>query len=1856
MLRTPVASSFAGGRSYRRLKTIGTLLLCLSLLVGALPPPSEAGPATPGRSILRTADAPQPQPGIRRSGLIGEAEASASGLLEARPAQPPVDTQAIAYPDGIEPSASAVRPNRLEVAPAAITSESRLQASPEYLQFAQSASGLLPASQSLQIASPTGAAIDFTIAEAIPWLNVAAAGGTANATPFTTQVTVDASHLTSDASPYTGDIVIANQTDPADVRTVHVRLSLNDSYAFATLTSFDAVGNLQRRIKPDGSIIDYEYDSVGRLVVVRYGDGNQLAYAYDGNGNRIRMTDAHGTTVYTYDEANRLTAVTHPGLNPVQYEYDHVGNMTKLTYPDGRIVNYAYDAANRMTSVNDGTGVTSYLYDPTTGYLTGQTLPNGVVTSYTYDADGRLTDVTHRKSDASLLMAFHYTLDANGLRTAVRKDTPFGSETTSYVYDELLRLNQVTYPDGRVVTYTYDALGNRLRMVDSVNGTTDYLYDADNRLLRAGGETFEYDANGNTILRTSPAGTIEYTWDAENRLVGYADGQHLVLFEYDGDGNRVMKTVDGVRTNYVNDVSRPLAQVLATAMADGSVDQQYIYGLERVGLNDGGVSNWRYYLYDSPLRSVRSVLRTTGDIIASAEYDVFGAPVGALESAGQPFAYNGEANDAETGLIFLRARYYNPVLGRFLSSDPFGGYQFSSQSLNPYAYVANDPVNLIDPLGLTWYGDMWDVLGESMWTTATIAENASILYLGAAVLTIPASGTVFGVTIPAAFVLAAGASATMAKILKAGSTLHSMVQVAQGEPTFMPVEVQASETALTFLIDTAVKGPGSGGVGRPPTTYKNAPVFFEIEGLKFLIGEAGDSVIEGISPGGGDLGGVALNKTADLLLSIDDLSGATYDPKTGQIILYGVQDVALPEMNMDDVAVAANSIFSWEDPAISIDPPIVNNQFTVRYEGPIAETEFGYILFEADRVMKTLAMGKDNITFQPVTSSVPGFKTMLQRELETGTCLEGTTSSDRFWFQPKEVTLVQSSDGRSMAFDSVSIELLTEYTREGGIPGQEINPEAEAFAAHFTEHYDEFAAEFPVFQDLKRLAKVVAVVRWIRDNEIPIDLGWLAQYDLAYFDTPETTPATTNQATSGSCTIIIKGGAALTTPNEYLADDPMDPVAAPLAEAAVAGRPAEDQFSWEFQPPAQGLTASSAALATGTQMAVAQYYARSRYDGNLSLSQTDLSYPIEGAFNLELTRFYDSFADASGGFGFGWRELPYSLRFTEGKRTYTFGDDPTPWELYPQLWLAERPAGREDEYELTGASGGLPFYTRAGSEDRLRVQADGTYSLAKIEGTDIAFDAAGRLTSLGDRNGNLIDYLYDVDARLSSIMGPNDRVITLSYDAGGRIAGAAGPGGRVITYTYDAAGNLVAVNDQTGRTVTYTYDAGHRLIGSADAAGNSTLTAGYDIYARVVGGSFGASASFSQEFSLAQAETQVTDPYGGESLRRFDENYRIIEALDSLGNRVQVSYAGDFGPEFITDSHGAVTQIVYDSDGNPIVAFDRTGARSDLWYDGYQRLIATRDPEGIETAFGYDANHNLTKVYHDVHLVLDENGDLVSWSYYPDNVTTFGYGTSGELLTNRDPLGHVTSFGYNTDGQLTAQTPSAGAATSLAYDDRLRLDSVTVAGSAVDFGYDSADNLTQIATAAGDVQFVYDDAARLTGMTDAEDHVTGFAYDADGNLVGVQDAAGESTAYDYDVVGKLTSAALPNGTATAYEYDELGRVAVTYSGQVVAPVAPRVSGGISGSSSPHLTWTHAPQHTRYEVWADPSPYFIPGVSGTLITKVVPPATGEIVSFTDDVAGDSRYYSIVAVNIAGQHSAPSVCTGFFRFTLTPGNEG
>jgi RHS repeat-associated protein len=169
-------------------------------------------------------------------------------------------------------------------------------------------------------------------------------------------------------------------------------------------------------------------------------------------------------------------------------------------------------------------------------------------------------------------------------------------------------------------------------------------------------------------------------------------------------GDRVAKTVDGVTTDYVLDGSAGLttgpAAGLTQVLVESTGGQQtaYLYGHDLLARYDSGT--WAYHLNDG-LGSVRQLADSVGQVVASYSFSPFGVPLG--ESGGEPYGFTGEQWDASAGLVYLRARYYEPETGRFFVPDPLIGIvgDFAMpQSLNPYDYVGGDPINYVDPTGL----------------------------------------------------------------------------------------------------------------------------------------------------------------------------------------------------------------------------------------------------------------------------------------------------------------------------------------------------------------------------------------------------------------------------------------------------------------------------------------------------------------------------------------------------------------------------------------------------------------------------------------------------------------------------------------------------------------------------------------------------------------------------------------------------------------------------------------------------------------------------------------------------------------------------------------------------------------------------------------------------------------------------------------------------------------------------------------------------------------------------------------------------------------------------------------------------
>jgi RHS repeat-associated protein len=363
---------------------------------------------------------------------------------------------------------------------------------------------------------------------------------------------------------------------------------------------------------------------------------------------------------------------------------------------------FAYNGLHQLTHVNASTPVVlgyEFTYN-LAGDLT-RVEPSGgdpgVVGAYSYDALGNLAALTNTHAGGATINALTYDVDNLGNVTSISD----GGDTTTYTYDELYRLSGVAYPGGETETYTYDAVGNRLSRVHSVNGTVTFTYNDANQLTAStanGGTTYTYDANGNLRTRTDASGTTTFAWNGEGQLtrIDYADATYST-YSYDGLGQRLSKRDRQGNVTYYVYAGRSLALELDQ---NGDAQAVYVYTPHTdhpLAVVRGGATY--HFVYDH-LGSVIGLADEAGSLAASYQYDPWGNLLDETGSVANPMRFAGQLYDAESGLYYMRNRYYDPEIGRFIGRDPFVEELPPPGRLNLYAYADNNPVNVVDAFGL----------------------------------------------------------------------------------------------------------------------------------------------------------------------------------------------------------------------------------------------------------------------------------------------------------------------------------------------------------------------------------------------------------------------------------------------------------------------------------------------------------------------------------------------------------------------------------------------------------------------------------------------------------------------------------------------------------------------------------------------------------------------------------------------------------------------------------------------------------------------------------------------------------------------------------------------------------------------------------------------------------------------------------------------------------------------------------------------------------------------------------------------------------------------------------------------------
>jgi RHS repeat-associated protein len=505
--------------------------------------------------------------------------------------------------------------------------------------------------------------------------------------------------------------------------------AIADPLGHTTEQVYDAVSRLIAQTDPLGRTTHFAYDALNRRTEMVDALGGVTRFTYDANGNLLTVTDALGhTTTYEYDTRNQLTRRTDPVGASETFEYDTMGNLIRHTDRKGQVTTFEYDALNRRTEASyaDGT-IATFTYDAAGRLIRASNTAGGDILQ-TYDVLDRLIQ------QITGLGTVEYAYDTRGLRTAMRVP---GQATVTYGYDNSSRLTEIIQGSQRV-DFAYDALGRRTRVALPNTVATVYSYDAASRLTELlyrnasgmlGNLTYHYDATGNrtqvsgSFARTllpapvasatyDPAnrqvtfdttqltydangnltsdGTKSYHWDARDRLIELSGPGLIASFQYDALARRSIRVVNGVSTAFLYDGATPVQE-----QSNGTITANMLTGL---GIDEyfvrSDATGTRTLLADA-LGSTAALLDPAGTVQTIYTYEPFGTATAIGEANANTFQYTGREND-QTGLFYYRARYYKPQFQRFVNEDPIG----LAGGINTYAYVYNDPLNLIDPIGL----------------------------------------------------------------------------------------------------------------------------------------------------------------------------------------------------------------------------------------------------------------------------------------------------------------------------------------------------------------------------------------------------------------------------------------------------------------------------------------------------------------------------------------------------------------------------------------------------------------------------------------------------------------------------------------------------------------------------------------------------------------------------------------------------------------------------------------------------------------------------------------------------------------------------------------------------------------------------------------------------------------------------------------------------------------------------------------------------------------------------------------------------------------------------------------------------
>jgi RHS repeat-associated protein len=1257
---------------------------------------------------------------------------------------------------------------------------------------------------------------------------------------------------------------------------------------------YDRAGRLSSVTTPARHRTEFSYDddAAGRTETARclLPDGSRITRRFDAQGRLAEVTRESPTSRvalrYTWDEWGRLQAADYGDGLAVEFGRDTEGRVVSWSVGAGLSVRLEFDFLGRLETIATPTGSIRYEYQAGAN-RTVRRLPNGVWTVWEFRPDGRLQSLAHANAGNQVILKLDYSYRPDGLIGEVREWTGGRESLVRYAYDRMHRLTAVESPEADA-RYEYDLLGNRTRLSKNGTSISTCAFDWAERLLEIGGRACRHDDSGNLVGLPGPDGDSTFAFDGANYLSAAETPRGCVDYGHDGNGRVVTRTTAVGTTRYLPDPMSNEWQPLLEIDPRGKKTLYAWDGGVLVAVLEDGVP---CYPLQDHLGSVRAWCDASGLASPSISRDAFGESVASTPDTELRPGFSGLFHDPVAGVALTARRAYVPALGRFLQRDPQWSLSaVSVKDLSAYAYCGADPVNYTDRDGCSpqsvatgspvvrslnaiaeWStsfhrvqagqaGEWLGSSGQVGWVGAGLAATFTDLWAGL----VPGQTTTTGQAYGAAFwkLALVGLAVTNPELVVAAA----VVQTVRGGWS-AAANLGAGKWLSAGLDVLGVAGTGAGFAARglSPLAFRSGSGQFQFGFSTPLVGRL-NAVSQSVRSFGlfktaGDvwnapslgqtvvapdtalaapasIGGIYLRGAGRSLEGIGRLTGIGLDAATGRLVLLADgRETRLPDLHIDDVVTIFRSVYErGEAPFVSIDPkrdaPDGPLMVTRHGEGT-RDSYVGWVLFEADRVMKAYSLGIDNVSRRPIVSAVPGYTSLL-----TSGGFDQRHGDDRvwerFWIVPAGVTRRCSTGGEVTLFD-IPLKVMTQRMRlhDGQlVPADDDRPSAaaERFANWFSARFGELSGEVmseppagrasaavPVFEELHRVALITAIAERLCEDGAAMP-PWMREWETRPCKVDQTTPAITvthegmetiserrwwgaSRETQARVRRSIYGGVNLAADEASVrtltAGDGVVALAVPLVRRA-AVMPAC------FTP----MRADSRDEA----VAVSLPGAAARVLGACSLTETDVEVPIGHGESLTLSRCYQSFSRPTGELGAGWTlDCPRLVR--QVRRVRQQGDRVQTAVVYllcsplysVHARFDRRAFSPEMQGELLVSTGAAEILGLAGDLEPI-TRAHTTVVIFR-DGRRWHFDEEGRLVAVA-RSPFTRVYRRDGAGRLQAIEGWCGHAcrarMLIDCDEAGRLARIDTDGGVIVRYGYSQAGELEWVDGPAGRT-DYSY-------------------------------------------------------------------------------------------------------------------------------------------------------------------------------------------------------------------------------------------------------------------------------------------------------------------------------------------------------------------------------------------------------------------------------------------------------------------